>query len=103
MYKGESCCMQGQANCCKCPIEGGNDCCLLCKNHVRCIQPQVCVKGAAQCFCYDVRCALPCDKDEVPCHVACCFLSMFYQWSPSCSCCTMNEDLEKMHYEKSQK
>ena len=46
--------------------------CIECQQSIKCCQwgNAAFVKNTGQCFCFDTRCALPCDH-EVPCQIAC--------------------------------
>jgi len=82
--KGDACCIQVEAVCCKVGVQEGSIC-MCAKSEVECIKPTTCLKMTEQVFCFDCRCAFPCD-DEVPCAVACLGLTVCRDWSCICKC-----------------
>lgn len=52
---------------------------------VICMWPKTCFSCVSQLFCYDHRCAFPCEsKGDVPCLINCCFINCCYDWHCHC-------------------
>lgn len=79
------CCCSQEGMCCKqSNVEG--ECCIISQTTQTCIMPSTCCKGVQQCYCYDIRCGFPCDRD-VPCVLALCFVVCCYNNECICGCC----------------
>merc|ERR1719379_1298425 len=82
------CCLQ-KLSCCKMVDASTSEegVCFECFNGgTMCVQPKVCCKQKNQCFCYEGRCALPCDN-ETPCILTClpfCTLCVSKQCKVTC-------------------
>lgn len=48
--------------------------------------PRSCCEETAQCFCFDIRCAFPCN-DKVPCACGAYGLICAYDWIVNVGCC----------------
>ena len=86
------CCCVCEGICCKTAVEQG-EWCVIQQQTIKCIRPTTCCGGMAQIFCFDSRCAFPCDKD-VPCMVTYCFLTCCYNWNCNCACCKKLKDIK---------
>lgn len=51
-----------------------------------CVRCEYCLKQQNQCFCLDIRCALP-NTPEIPCLLNIAGLNLCYTWSCKTGCC----------------
>merc|ERR1712146_553108 len=63
-----------------------DDICLLASQRTVCVYPSTCFMCTAQQFCVDSRCAIPCNGEEVPCVVNCCFINCMYEYETKFGC-----------------
>lgn len=76
-YEEQCCCFSTECAGCK-PVTKDNDdgkCCVLYESSANCVKlkcPLPICMGSAQIFCCEQRCALPCNKEKVPCVVNFC-------------------------------
>lgn len=83
-------CCGSASSCCKPLIKKGevfdNDICLFCNQRCSCVTPSTCCLCTYQQCCTDIRCALPCNGDEVPCVCNLCFVNIIYEYALKCGC-----------------
>jgi len=97
--EGEMLCIEGSWKALKtmdANADGNEDsrCCACLEAGVYCIKPKTCIQLQQQYFCMDVRCSLPCNKQEVPClctWLPCCVL--FADWKFKFGCCKQIHEL----------
>ena len=53
---------------------------------IGCVWPRTLLSCIGQFFCRDIRCALPCDGQDVPCLFNICFVNCCYNWRPTFHC-----------------
>jgi hypothetical protein len=82
--KGQCTCLELESVFCKVGVNKGS-LCMCCKQEFECMVPTTCVKMTSQMFCFDQRCAFPCDE-EVPCTVAVCGLTICRDFACICKC-----------------
>ena len=90
--KGECCCLEAEQVCCK-PAVVENECCVLWQSGCTAKNPDTLCKGVSQWCCYDLRCALPPVKEEVPCVIAYCFVVCCVNNQVRCACCKTLGDI----------
>ena len=78
-------CLDLSMKCCR-ASDVEDKCCILADVESSIMKPKSCVRFMGQCFCYDIRCALPCEA-EVPCMFTVCFLTLFYDYACNCAFC----------------
>jgi hypothetical protein len=93
-YQKASClCLESEAMCCRmmcCSTtkEKKNSLCIIDKGHCFLVCPKACCKGVSQLFCFDQRCAIPCDQD-VPCAFTLLpFCTICVNFGCNIACCT---------------
>ena len=83
-------CLSFAASCCKPLIKTGevfdNDICLCTNTRFACITPSTCFMCTCQEWCMDSRIAIPCNGDEVPCVVNCCWINCMYEYACKTGC-----------------
>ena len=65
--------------------------CILANVESSIVTPKTCVRVIGQFFCYDIRCALPCEP-QIPCMVTACFCTLCYNYNCTPAMCNRVAD-----------